>query len=104
MLQPKRTKFRKAHKGRIHGLAKGGTKLNFGHCFMLRGNENNKVSFAPVFKENAFGHAGIGGSVAFGDSKNKIGYAFVCNRQQKSSELYKTSNLLTEELYKIINN
>ena len=81
-----------------------GTILNFGYCFMLKGNENNKVSFAPVFKKNAFGHAGIGGSVAFGDSKNKIGYAFVCNRQQKSSELYKTSNLLTEELYKIINN
>lgn len=30
MLQPKRTKFRKQHKGRIHGLAKGGTTLNFG--------------------------------------------------------------------------
>ena len=30
MLSPKRTKYRKAHKGRIHGLAKGGTKLNFG--------------------------------------------------------------------------
>ena len=30
MLQPKKTKFRKAHKGRIHGLAKGGTSLNFG--------------------------------------------------------------------------
>ncbi|WP_374386568.1 50S ribosomal protein L16 [Sandaracinobacter sp.] len=30
MLQPKRTKFRKAFKGRIHGDAKGGTKLNFG--------------------------------------------------------------------------
>ena len=30
MLQPKRTKFRKAHKGRIHGNAKGGTALNFG--------------------------------------------------------------------------
>lgn len=30
MLQPKRTKFRKAHKGRIHGKAKGGSKLNFG--------------------------------------------------------------------------
>ena len=30
MLAPKRTKFRKAHKGRIHGLAKGGTQLNFG--------------------------------------------------------------------------
>ena len=30
MLQPKRTKFRKQHKGRIHGAAKGGTVLNFG--------------------------------------------------------------------------
>ena len=30
MLSQKRTKFRKAHKGRIHGLAKGGTQLNFG--------------------------------------------------------------------------
>jgi len=30
MLQPKRTKFRKMHKGRIHGQAKGGTELNFG--------------------------------------------------------------------------
>jgi large subunit ribosomal protein L16 len=30
MLQPKRTKFRKAFKGRIHGDAKGGTALNFG--------------------------------------------------------------------------
>ena len=30
MLSPKRTKFRKAHKGRIHGNAKGGTSLNFG--------------------------------------------------------------------------
>ncbi len=30
MLSPKRTRFRKAHKGRIHGNAKGGTQLNFG--------------------------------------------------------------------------
>ncbi len=30
MMSPKRTKFRKAHKGRIHGNAKGGTALNFG--------------------------------------------------------------------------
>lgn len=30
MLAPKRTKFRKAFKGRIHGMAKGGTTLNFG--------------------------------------------------------------------------
>jgi large subunit ribosomal protein L16 len=30
MMQPKRTKYRKAHKGRIHGAAKSGTSLNFG--------------------------------------------------------------------------
>ena len=30
MLSPKRTKYRKQHKGRIHGASKGGTTLNFG--------------------------------------------------------------------------
>ncbi|NKB45382.1 MAG: 50S ribosomal protein L16 [Alphaproteobacteria bacterium] len=30
MLSPKRTKFRKAHKGRIHGVAHAGSQLNFG--------------------------------------------------------------------------
>lgn len=30
MLQPKRTKYRKAHKGRIHGAAKGGFRLSYG--------------------------------------------------------------------------
>lgn len=30
MLLPKKTKYRKAHKGRIHGNAKGGFELNFG--------------------------------------------------------------------------
>ena len=30
MLSPKRTKFRKQHKGRVKGMAKGGTDLNFG--------------------------------------------------------------------------
>ena len=30
MLQPKRTKYRKQMKGRVHGMAKGGTVLNFG--------------------------------------------------------------------------
>jgi large subunit ribosomal protein L16 len=30
MLQPTRTKFRKAHKGRIHGLATSGADLAFG--------------------------------------------------------------------------
>jgi len=30
MLSPKKTKFRKAFKGKIHGVAKSGTTLNFG--------------------------------------------------------------------------
>ena len=30
MLSPKRLKFRKVHKGRIHGMAKGGSELSFG--------------------------------------------------------------------------
>ena len=30
MLQPKRTKFRKAHKGRIHGKATSCANLDFG--------------------------------------------------------------------------
>lgn len=79
-----------------------GSKINFGLCFMLNGNETNKINFAPMIKKYGFGHAGIGGSVAYGDIENKLGYAFVCNRQQKTSDLYKTSNMLTEALYQII--
>src|SRR5918994_9901 len=30
MVQPKKTKFRKAHKGRIHGVATSGATLSFG--------------------------------------------------------------------------
>ena len=41
MLQPKRTKFRKAFKGRIHGNAKGGTSLTFG-AFGLKALEDRK--------------------------------------------------------------
>ena len=47
MLQPKRTKFRKAHKGRIHGLAKGGTKLNFG-SFGLKAIEPERVTSRQI--------------------------------------------------------
>ena len=79
-----------------------GSKLNFGYCFMVEQSFSDKLNFAPIFKTETFGHAGIGGSVAFGDLKNKIGYSFVCNRQQKTSNLYKTSNLLTKALYELL--
>ncbi len=47
MLQPKRTKFRKQHKGRIHGLSKGGTDLNFG-AFCLKALEPERVTASQI--------------------------------------------------------
>ena len=47
MLQPKRTKFRKAHKGRIHGNAKGGTTLNFG-AFGLKALEPDRITARQI--------------------------------------------------------
>ncbi len=43
MLQPKKTKFRKAFKGRMNGNAKGGTSLNFG-SFGLKALEPERVT------------------------------------------------------------
>ena len=47
MLQPKRTKFRKAHKGRIHGKAKGGTTLNFG-AFGMKAQEPGRITSRQI--------------------------------------------------------
>jgi len=47
MLQPKRTKFRKQHKGRIHGVAKGGTSLNFG-TFGLKAVEPERITSRQI--------------------------------------------------------
>jgi large subunit ribosomal protein L16 len=47
MLQPKKTKFRKAHKGRIHGNAKGGTSLNFG-SYGLKAMQPGRVTARQI--------------------------------------------------------
>ncbi|GAB4575504.1 MAG: 50S ribosomal protein L16 [Rhodothalassiaceae bacterium] len=47
MLQPKRTKFRKAHKGRIHGLAKGGFSLAFG-AYGLKAVEPGRITARQI--------------------------------------------------------
>ena len=47
MLSPKRTKYRKAHKGRIHGVAKGGTALNFG-AFGLKALEPERITARQI--------------------------------------------------------
>ncbi len=47
MLQPTRTKFRKAHKGRIHGTATSGTELNFGQ-YGLKALEPDRVTARQI--------------------------------------------------------
>ena len=47
MLQPKRTKNRKMQKGRIKGLAKGGTTLNFG-SYGLKAVEPERVTARQI--------------------------------------------------------
>jgi large subunit ribosomal protein L16 len=47
MLQPKRTKFRKQFKGRIHGAAKGGFSLDFGQ-FGLKALEPERVTARQI--------------------------------------------------------
>ena len=47
MLQPKRTKFRKQHKGRIHGASKAGTTLAFG-AYGLKAQEPERVTARQI--------------------------------------------------------
>eukprot|EP01031_Cornospumella_fuschlensis_P009751 gene9751-11964_t len=47
MLQPKRTKYRKQFKGRIKGVAKGGSDLAFGE-FGLKAQEPNRVNAREI--------------------------------------------------------
>ena len=47
MLSPKRTKYRKAHKGRIRGVAQSGTQLNFG-SYGLKALEPERVTARQI--------------------------------------------------------
>ena len=47
MLQPKRSKFRKMHKGRIHGEAKGGSTLTFG-SFGLKATQPERITARQI--------------------------------------------------------
>ena len=47
MLQPTRTKFRKAHKGRIHGLATSGATLAFGQ-YGLKAVEPDRITARQI--------------------------------------------------------
>jgi large subunit ribosomal protein L16 len=47
MLQPKKTKYRKAFKGKIKGDAKGGTTLNFG-SYGLKALEPERITARQI--------------------------------------------------------
>ncbi len=47
MLSPKKTKYRKAFKGRIHGNSKGGSALNFG-SYGLKSLEPERVTARQI--------------------------------------------------------
>lgn len=47
MLQPKRTKFRKQFKGRIHGEAKGGSDITFGQ-YALKAIEPERINARQI--------------------------------------------------------
>src|SRR5207248_6784563 len=47
MIAPKRSKHRKAHKGRVHGLAKGGTTLNFG-AFGMKAVDPGRITARQI--------------------------------------------------------
>lgn len=47
MLSPKRTKFRKAFKGRIHGVARAATRLDFG-SFGLKALEPERITARQI--------------------------------------------------------
>jgi len=47
MLQPSRTKFRKAHKGRIKGVATSGATLSFGQ-FGLKAMEPDRITARQI--------------------------------------------------------
>ena len=79
-----------------------GAPISFGLGYELAQGISSLGNISPTLNNKMFGHAGVGGAVAFGDPEKGIGYGFICNQQHNPRELYRTSNLLTEELYSSI--
>ena len=79
-----------------------GAPIKFGLGYEVAQGIATMGNMSPTLNYKMFGHAGVGGAVAFGDPEKGVGYAFICNQQHNPRELYQTSNLLTEALYSII--
>ena len=74
-----------------------GLDIHFGLGFMLR---TDILPMGP--SSSAFGHGGAGGSLAFGDRENKVGFAYVLNRMHSGLTTWKTASALADEAYKIL--
>ena len=71
--------------------------IKFGLGYLL----NTQLS--PIGRsESAFGHAGIGGACAYGDTDKKIGFSYINNKIHKGLKLYQSTNELSDILYKLI--
>ena len=76
-----------------------GSNITFGLGYEL-GKEMTLIGdMSPRFQNAMFGHAGVGGAVAFGDPNQELGFAFICNEMHQYKGLYKTANDLTKALY-----
>ena len=76
-----------------------GAPIKFGLGYELAQGIASVGNISPSFNNKMFGHAGVGGAVAFGDPDKGLGYGFICNQQHNPKDLYRTSNLLTEKLF-----
>jgi CubicO group peptidase (beta-lactamase class C family) len=79
-----------------------GAPIKFGLGYELAQGIATMGNMSPTLNNKMFGHAGVGGAVAFGDPEKGIGYGFICNEQHSPNKMYRTSNLLTEALYSTI--
>ena len=78
-----------------------GGDMAFGLGYMLH-NKSARIEESPRYSKGYFGHAGIGGAVAYGDKDKNFGYAFLCNQEHQMRDLYKTSNQISKALHSII--
>ena len=81
-----------------------GSNITFGLGYELGKNSMPVGNFAPKFKNAMFGHAGVGGGVAFGDIENQLGFGFVCNQMHEVKNLYKTVNEIMDALFAKLEN
>ena len=78
-----------------------GADAAFGLGYMLY-HKKARIEESTRYSKGYFGHAGIGGAVAYGDKDKDLGYAFICNKEHKVLELYKTSNQISKALHSIV--